>query len=169
MAETKPATRPKIPSAKRPRTRGTPPTQRGVLVGVLVAFGADGVPLVSYAGAPGPTGVAARATVQLDRSDVGRRVALLFEGEDLGSPIIIGCMLPSPVSGAAGKARRGAVLKATLNEEDLELSATDRLVLRCGKASISLHADGSIEIRGTDLLSRASGQNRIRGASIHLN
>ena len=35
--------------------------------------------------------------------------------------------------------------------------------------SITLEADGRITLRGTDLLSRAEGANRVQGASVQLN
>jgi hypothetical protein len=62
-----------------------------------------------------------------------------------------------------------STLEVDIDGETLTLSAYKRIVLRCGKASIVLNADGTIEIRGTELLSRASGQNAIRGASVSLN
>jgi uncharacterized protein (DUF2345 family) len=53
--------------------------------------------------------------------------------------------------------------------DELVISSNKQITLRCGKASITLKADGQIEIRGTDLTSRAAGQNLVRGASISLN
>ena len=62
-----------------------------------------------------------------------------------------------------------STLNVEIDGETLTLSAHKKITLRCGKASIVLNADGTIEIRGTELLSRASGQNAIRGASVSLN
>jgi hypothetical protein len=42
-------------------------------------------------------------------------------------------------------------------------------VLRCGKASITLTSAGKVLIRGTYVLSRSSGVNKIKGGSIQLN
>jgi hypothetical protein len=42
-------------------------------------------------------------------------------------------------------------------------------VLRCGEASITLTKAGKILIRGTYVLSRSSGVNMVKGATIHLN
>ena len=49
------------------------------------------------------------------------------------------------------------------------LSADKEIVLKCGKASITLTRAGKILIRGAYLLSRSSGPNRIKGGSIQLN
>lgn len=49
------------------------------------------------------------------------------------------------------------------------INARDAPTLRCGKASITLSADGRVTIRGTDILTRAEGANRVQGASVQLN
>jgi hypothetical protein len=46
---------------------------------------------------------------------------------------------------------------------------SDRLTLRCGEASIELHADGRIEIRGTYIDSESEGIQRIKGAQVRIN
>lgn len=53
--------------------------------------------------------------------------------------------------------------------EKLVLEARRELTLRCGKASIHLTADGRVTIRGTQVLSRSDGPNRVQGASVQLN
>lgn len=157
-----------MPECPANRHTRQPAVQAGVLVGMLTAVDAQGTPWVHYAGAPGAHGVAARTTVRLQSADIGRRVALMFEDADLAAPIVIGCMLPTP--GAVDTAQScPADAPGGSADGTLVLAAPKRLELRCGKASITLLADGCIEIRGTELLSRASAQNRIRGASIHLN
>lgn len=47
--------------------------------------------------------------------------------------------------------------------------AKDEIVLRCGKASITLTRAGKILIRGAYLLNRSSGVNRIKGGSVQIN
>ena len=51
----------------------------------------------------------------------------------------------------------------------LTVNATDSIILRCGAASITLHHDGRIVLRGVHVVSHASGVNRIRGGSVELN
>ena len=51
----------------------------------------------------------------------------------------------------------------------LIVSAKEQLVLRCGKASITLTKAGKVLIEGSYLLSRSSGVNRIKGGSVQLN
>ncbi|WP_083952275.1 hypothetical protein [Rhodobacter aestuarii] len=54
-------------------------------------------------------------------------------------------------------------------EERLEIMGEREIVLRCGKASITLTRAGKIVLRGTYICSRSSGMNRIKGGSVQLN
>ena len=47
--------------------------------------------------------------------------------------------------------------------------ASQEVLLRCGKSSIELCRDGKILIRGSHVVTRSSGPNKIKGASISLN
>jgi hypothetical protein len=49
------------------------------------------------------------------------------------------------------------------------LSADREIVLRCGKASITLTRSGKIILKGTHLVSHATGVNRIRGGAVEIN
>jgi hypothetical protein len=49
------------------------------------------------------------------------------------------------------------------------VNAKEQLVLRCGKASITLTKAGKVLIEGAYLLSRSTGVNRIKGGSVQLN
>ena len=49
-------------------------------------------------------------------------------------------------------------------------SFSDReIVLRCGEASITLTRAGKVLIRGTYILTRSSGANRVKGAAVEIN
>lgn len=51
----------------------------------------------------------------------------------------------------------------------VELEGQDEIVLRCGKASITLRRNGRIVIRGTYVESYSKGTNRIKGGSVQIN
>lgn len=138
----------------------------GVLVGLLVALGDGGVPFVAYAGNAGDAPRPARSVARLTAADVGKRVALLFEGGDRSRPIVLGCMLPSGID--VGALSTAAFVQVDDQAEQL-IAARERLVLRCGEASITLQGDGTVHIQGRHVLSEASAANRLRGAAIHLN
>jgi hypothetical protein len=133
----------------------------GVVIGELAALGDAGEARVAFAGGPAD-GAPARAMAALGPGDVGREVALMFEGGDPRRPVIMGLM---HVPGAATAKRP----EARVDGERVELSAEKELVLRCGKASITLTRAGKILIRGAYLLARSSGVNRIQGGSVQIN
>jgi hypothetical protein len=60
-------------------------------------------------------------------------------------------------------------VEAVVDGERVTIEAEHELELRCGKASIVLRASGEIVIRGASLLSRSSGANRIKGATVEIN
>ena len=50
-----------------------------------------------------------------------------------------------------------------------EIVSEKEVVLRCGKSSITLRADGRVSIRGKFVESCAEGTNRINGGSVSIN
>ena len=51
----------------------------------------------------------------------------------------------------------------------ITLQAETELLLRCGNASILLRRDGKLVIKGTEVVSRASGAHKIRGGQVNIN
>ncbi len=139
-------------------------TLNGVAIGLVMDFDPEGRPLVVFADNSDETAIPARATVPLTRDDIGCEVALMFEAGDAERPIVMGRMLrpARPVSDRAEVELDG-------KPEDLDLTARKKIVLRCGKASITLTAEGKVLIKGAYVSSRSTGQNRIKGGSVHLN
>jgi len=65
--------------------------------------------------------------------------------------------------------RPGWNIEVDADGRRLVVKARDKLVLRCGQASITLTRAGKVLIDGTYVSSRATGTNRVKGASIQLN
>lgn len=137
------------------RVQGGP--RLGTHLSKIVGFDAGGLPTVDVDGAT----VVARATIAVAREDVGREATITFLEGDPGRPVITGLF----VDPSAPARRRRVKLKA----EEIDLEGAAQLTLTCGKASITLRRDGKIVIRGVEVVSRASGTNRIRGGTIELN
>jgi hypothetical protein len=57
----------------------------------------------------------------------------------------------------------------TPRERVIEIAADEKLTLQCGESSIVLSGDGSVIIRGTRIVSRSKGINRIKGAAVQIN
>jgi Domain of unknown function (DUF6484) len=134
----------------------------GVVIGALVGFADDGGPLVDFSGNPEDSPVVARTIAVVSREDVGRDVALLFEGGEPTRPVLIGLMAqPQP--------QRPATVSVDRDGERLELTAQQEIVLRCGEASIMLTRAGKVLIRGAYVSSHSKGVNKIKGGAVHIN
>jgi hypothetical protein len=139
----------------------------GVVVGTLVGFTDNGAtPLVTYRGQPGTAVLAARTTVDLHRPHIGRDIVMMFEEGDPGRPIIVGCVRQP---GDRSLPVLPGQVEVDADGERLVISTKQGLVLRCGKASITLSPEGKVVIRGTHVVSHASGPNRIKGGSVQIN
>jgi hypothetical protein len=141
-------------------------TEAGVVIGLLMGFDAAGAPLVVYPGNASEEAAPARTTARLAPADVGCAVALLFEDGNLARPLVIGRIL-HPEREPVAPPR--ALVHAQLDGERIELSAEREIVLRCGKASITLTRAGKILLRGAYIFSRSTGVNKIKGGSVQLN
>lgn len=138
----------------------------GVLTGVLIGFKNDGaVPLVIFPGQPQTAALPARTTVDLHGAHIGRQVVLMFDGGDPMRPIVLGSIRGE---GTALSQQPGQV-EVDVDGERLLISAREQLVLRCGKASITLTKAGKVLIQGAYVSSRSTGVNRIKGGSVQLN
>ncbi|EAR22483.1 DUF6484 domain-containing protein [Nitrococcus mobilis] len=136
----------------------------GVVIGMLVSFSADGEPVVAFPGNAAETGVGARTAVKLSNDDIGCELALMFERGDPARPLVMGRLYrPDALSQELPR------ITAEADGERLELRAGREIVLRCGRASITLTRAGKILLRGAYLLSRSSGVNRIKGGSVQIN
>ncbi len=62
-----------------------------------------------------------------------------------------------------------SVRDKVIHGERLILDANRELVLKCGGSEITLRKDGKVVIKGAKLISRSSGQNKIRGATVNIN
>lgn len=141
-----------------------------VSIGLLIGLDDAGAALVAYAQSPSEVGMAARSTTQLTTDDIGREVALLFENGDPGRPLIIG-RIHDRVEPAGGEGTHFSAdsVRVFRDGERLNLEAEREISIKCGEASITLTQAGKVLIRGSYLLSRSSGANRIKGGSIQLN
>jgi hypothetical protein len=130
----------------------------GLVLGHLAGFDGDGAPLVRFATVLGEEIRPARSAVRLDAEDLGHEVVLMVAAGDGGQPVVLG-RLRRPRAG----------LEATVDGKRVEIASEQEITLRCAKASITLTRSGKIVLRGTDILSRSSGSNRMKGGSIQLN
>ncbi|MBI5924539.1 MAG: hypothetical protein HY836_02985 [Aquabacterium sp.] len=139
----------------------------GVLTGTLLAMTDNGqTPLVSFPGQPGTMAMRARTVVDLHGPHIGQGVVLMFEGGDIRCPIVMGVVRGAPGWPLEDKP---ATVDVDADGQRMVVSAHEQLVLRCGKASITLTKAGKVLIDGTYVSSKSSGVNRVKGGSVQLN
>ncbi len=121
----------------------------------------------------------ARILSNLDRKELtkkentGREVLIVFQNGDLGKPIITG-MIESVIDDIVAmefepEPEKREPVNTVVDGKKITLEAENEIVLKCGKGSITIQKDGKIVVKGTNLLSRSSGVNRIKGGSVGIN
>ena len=147
----------------------------GVKSGTISIIDTDGSVWVDFPGnLAGPlrarlTGVMANQLRSADGSGFPP-VMLAFEENDPDRPVIIDVIcdkiqaksLPMTVN-------RNEVDDVRIDGQTVTFDAKKEIVLRCGKSSITLTKAGKVIIRGSYLLNRSSGVNRIKGGSVQIN
>jgi hypothetical protein len=139
----------------------------GVVIGELIGIRSEGrTPLVLYPDQPGSAAIPARTVVDLDGQCIGCSVVLMFEDTDPGRPIIMGILRTGEGPPLVSQPEQ---VELVADGERLIVSAKEQVVIRCGKAHITLTKAGKIIIEGTYVLSRSSGVNRVKGGSVQIN
>lgn len=159
------------PLLRAPASQGMAPSPAasagaGVVIGELLALQEGPVALVRYTGQPGTQALRATSTVDLHGAHIGAAVVLAFEQADPARPVVLGVVqgtTPWPLPEAP------AQVQVDADGQRLVVQAREQLVLRCGKASITLTKAGKVLVEGTYVSSRSSGVNRIKGGSVQLN
>jgi len=149
----------------------------GPRIGRIVCIDKSGSVLVDFTGNhSGP--IAARTTtsskVEILRkgNPAGSEVLLAFENNDPRFPIIIDTMyslIEEIAEPATVTFKEEEPQEVSVDGKSISFEAENEIVLKCGKASITLTKAGKILIKGDYVLSHSSGENRIRGGSVSVN
>jgi Domain of unknown function (DUF6484) len=136
----------------------------GALTGTLSGLEDSDTPIVRFVEEGMEHVSPARSLVPLSSSDVGRGVLLIFERNDILRPIVAGMFQRGSTAAIAGRR-----IELLADGETLTITADKQVVLKCGDASITLTREGKVLIRGTYILNRSSGVNKIKGGSVQIN
>lgn len=127
----------------------------------------------------GMAACAARLLANIDREELtqpnslGREVLVLFQDGDRSKPIIIGVLedrLESLMQMDIAPAKSSQPpQEVRVDGQRVVIEAQEEIELKCGKGSITIRSDGKIVVKGTNVVSHATGANRIRGGSVSLN
>lgn len=146
---------------------GSLPMPSAVCLGRLVGFTDEGrTPLVVGPDTGAVAARPARAAVDLHGAHVGRSVVLMWDPARPGPPIVLAVLRDE--GGWPLRERIGQV-EVSADGERMTISAREQLVLRCGKASITLRSDGRIDVHGDTIVTQAVRANHVRGGSVQLN
>jgi len=138
-------------------------------IGSIASFTDDGQAFVvsDYHSVP----VLAMSTQYLAdiQSLVGEKVLLSFIDNDAQQPVIVGLISQSVKNELLINNQATQQKKLSLSVESFDLTATDTIQLTVGRSQIILNRFGKVVIKGKDLISRASSNNKIKGGKISLN
>jgi hypothetical protein len=130
--------------------------------GVEVDGGADGVR---------PARVACAEIAASDPAElIGATVLLFCEERAAARPVVTGLVRDRlPGRPSAEERLLEAEPERDIVVRGRRVDAQGELVLRCGKSSVTLREDGKVVVKGTRLISRASGTNAVRGGTVRIN
>jgi len=142
----------------------------GITVGRIVSFDSEGRPMVRCGC---DVAQPARSLVHVDparASDLDSLpdVAVVFEDGNPSLPVILG-LLHDRLSDAIVAGVASLPETAVVDGKRIVIRAESEIEFVCGASSILLRRDGHVVIKGTQVVSRASGANKIRGATVDIN
>lgn len=158
--------------AQFPELSNTSQQISGLVVATVQGVNPEDRPLVQWLGGVEPC---VAQTVWMEHEQdwlacVGKRVIIGFENGQATHPILLG-LLDRPALPDEETKRQPVEAEMIEAEmpETLRIESERELVLECGKAKISLRADGRIIILGGYVVSRSTGVNKIKGGSVQIN
>lgn len=136
----------------------------GVRVGkIIVVVKETGHILVDYPDNPFDP-LPARSTVNITSDEAHRAVLLTFERNDPRLPIIIGWIQDEPVVTLDKKEIEDVIVDG----ERIVFEAEKEIELRCGQSTLIIKRD-KVVIKSPQIVSRAGGVNKIKGAAVQIN
>ena len=136
-----------------------------LIVGVLREVPSEGKGIVAMVkGGVAWTGEA-KLCASMTAGDRGRHVVIAFEEGNPLRPLVLGPLVNDETLQQTPLSIR---FDEAVDRTSLECPG-EEVLIRCGRASITLSRSGKIVIRGTSILTRSSGPNRIKGASVQIN
>lgn len=125
--------------------------------GVFVALNENEAPVLALSLAP------------ISESDIGKICAIQFINGNKHNPLIMGLIQHNNYSSASPEDLLSNVVFTTPQHGQLHIQASDSITLQCGESSLTLTADGFVQIRALYIDNYASATNRIKGGSVQVN
>lgn len=142
----------------------------GIVTGELVAL-VDDQPMVRLDGAAGAVAAASIVpAAEYFAPDgsllVGCALMVALRGP-AQAPVVMGVVRDALVRNVVHDRRQGKTV--LVDGERIVFTGEREILLKCGDAEILLRSDGKVVVKGCDIVSRASGRNRIKGATVGIN
>lgn len=149
----------------------------GPQIGEIVGIDHEGRVMVEYPAYPHGRVLAQLTSTVRDRiihqkPRILMKVLLVFENGRPECPIIIDTLHATSAETSDFQVLDVGVKhsqEVTVDGKRVSFNAFEEIVLRCGKASITLTSEGRVIIRGTHVVSRSTGSNKIKGGSVQIN
>lgn len=147
-------------------------------VGWVAGTTPDGSALVDFPGnVAGP--LPARSSLTLEPASLARAAAdrqgaiLLFENGDPSLPLLVG-LLQTPsstplIDAVLERSLEDVPKEARVDGRKVVIEGRDEVVLRCGKATLTLRRDGQVLLRGVNIRTEAEEVQRIKGGKVQIN
>lgn len=145
------------------------------LEGELLQISAEGFLLVRDISAPGEPieCLFVRGAAKVPTLRKGDPVLFIRSRTDAQRGYVLGRLerytLPVDLDDAADDDDHARTDVTEIKNQYLHLKAEKGLVIECGTGSVVITQDGKVEIKGKELLSRARGANKIKGAAVNIN
>lgn len=149
----------------------------GPQIGKIVNISNEGRVMVEYpAQSHGPVLAQLTSTVRdrivQQKLRAPQKVLIVFENDRPECPIIIDTLHITTAETEEVQTFDVAVgrpQEVKVDGKRISFNALEEVVLRCGKASITLTSEGRVIIRGAHVVSRSTGANKIKGGSVQIN
>jgi len=147
----------------------------GARIGRVVAFDGAEVRVDFEGNRAGP--VPARVSAGIDDAALEaaareqREAVLLFTGGASAQPVVLALLRSSTphLDTALSEPLPAGRRLARVDGRRVEIEGHEEVVLRCGKASLTLRRDGKVVLRGVNVVSQADQVHKVRGGKVQIN
>ncbi|MDN3577732.1 hypothetical protein QWZ03_13215 [Chitinimonas viridis] len=109
---------------------------------------------------PGAQPITAASLVPLQAADIGRTAAITLHGDS--QALVLGLIWKAEPATTT-------LHDVIVDGQHVSIEAKESITLACGRASVTLTADGQILLRGDYISNHSTGTQRIKGAAVQIN
>lgn len=113
--------------------------------------------------------ILALSLAPITESDIGKICAVQFINGNQNNPLIMGLIYSNNYLYMLSKQTINDVNISCAEQGQLHIQASDSITLQCGESSLTMTADGFIQIRALYIDNYALATNRIKGGSVQIN